>query len=225
MFSCSLAAAPCVAWSLLAIITTAHPRPVESPVLTHAPRPAVGTPHLTYFGGPVMTSVKVDVVVWSSWSYPSAVPLAGPRSISSFFRGVTASRYFDWLTEYNTPTQHIGRGSFDKIYTLHPPRSANGARVTSAQVDSVVSNAIASGALPRPSANRVYAMFFRSGQVIARPEGDSAHDFCAYHDTVSTMFGTAYLAVIPYEVSSRGCHPATNTFDNVTTVVSHELIE
>jgi hypothetical protein len=36
---------------------------------------------------------------------------------------------------------------------------------------------------------------------------------------------TAYYAVIPYELRNRGCLPVSTAFDNVTTVVSHELVE
>ena len=71
---------------------------------------ADAAPLLTYYGGHVLSHVKVDVVVWDSWSYGKTVPLTGTRSISSFFTGITASKYLDWLSEYDTPTQHIGRG-------------------------------------------------------------------------------------------------------------------
>jgi hypothetical protein len=36
---------------------------------------------------------------------------------------------------------------------------------------------------------------------------------------------SAYYAVMPYEVGNRGCRPATNSFDDVTTIASHELVE
>ena len=84
---------------------------------------------------------------------------------------------------------------------------------------------IESGRLPKPTTNRFYVIFFRSGQTIVTPDGDSATDFCAYHDTVAYASSTAYFAVIPYELRSRGCEPATKPFDDVTTIISHELIE
>jgi len=84
---------------------------------------------------------------------------------------------------------------------------------------------IAGGKLPKPSTNRFYAIFFRSGQTIVTPDGNSADDFCAYHDTVAYKSSSAYFAVVPYELRNRGCKPATKSFDNVTTIVSHELIE
>ena len=36
---------------------------------------------------------------------------------------------------------------------------------------------------------------------------------------------TAYFAVVPYELRNAGCKAAATSFDSVTTVVSHELVE
>ena len=155
----------------------------------------------------------------------NSVPLTGKRSISSFFTGVTASKYLDWLSEYDTPTQHIGRGTLEGVYTVHPPSSANGSTVSGAQIATALRGLIDAGQVPKPSTNRIYAIFFRSGQTIITPDGNSADDFCAYHDTMAYKSSAAYYAVVPYEVRNRGCSPATSSFDNVTTVVSHELVE
>jgi hypothetical protein len=221
-FAC-LAAAPMVGAS-------PAPKP-PAPVLTYATphtgstRGVVVGPHLTYYGGRVLAHIKVDVVVWSSWSYDTTVPLTGTRSITSFARGITASRYIDWLSEYDTPTQQIGRGTFDALYTVHPPASSNGTVVTDAQIKSVLSQAITTAKLPKPSADRVYVVFFRKGQVVSRPEGNSVNLFCAYHDTVTYPLHSVYYVAIPYELTNRGCRPAPTGFDSVTTVVSHELVE
>src|SRR5689334_23491647 len=94
------------------------------------PAHAVAAPQLSYYGGRVLSHVKVDVVVWGSWSYPSTVPLTGHRSVASFVGGVTNSSALDWLSEYNTPSQRIGRGTLDGIYTVRPAQSANGAVVS-----------------------------------------------------------------------------------------------
>jgi hypothetical protein len=172
-----------------------------------------------------MTSVKVDVVVWGSWSYTGSVPLSGSRSISGFFRGITASRYIDWLSEYDTRTQHIGRGALEGAYTVRPPSPDNGTWVTSTQIQHGLRALFDAGRLPRPNANRLYVVFFRSGQVIFKGQANSAHNFCAYHDTMSYGAQSTYLAVVPYELNNAGCRVATTSFDRVTTIVSHELVE
>ncbi len=190
-----------------------------------APASAATAPHLSYYGGRVLSHVKVDLVVWDRWSYSSTVPLTGKRSMSSFFRGITASKYIDWLSEYNTPTQRIGRGSLEGVYTVHPPSSANGTRVSDTQINGALRTLIDAGKIPKPSTDRVYAIFFRSGQTIVTPDGNSANNFCAYHDTTTYKSATAYYAVIPYEVTNRGCRTASTYFNSTTTIVSHELVE
>lgn len=190
-----------------------------------SPASAAATPHLSYYGGHVLSHVKVDLVVWDRWSYGRSVPLSGTRSMSSFFRGVTASKYLDWLSEYDTPTQHIGRGSLEGVYTLHPPSAANGSTVSGTQIESALHSLIDTGRLPKPSTDRVYAIFFRSGQTIVTPDGNSTNNFCAYHDTMTYKSSTAYYAVLPYEVTNRGCRMASTYFNSTTTIVSHELVE
>jgi hypothetical protein len=193
--------------------------------LTPARAGADPAPHLNYYGGRVLSHVKVDLVVWDRWAYTRSVPLKGNRSMSSFLSSITASKYLDWLSEYDTPTQHIGRGSLEGIYTVHPPSSANGNIVTDDQIAGALRTLIDAGKLPKPSTNRIYVVFFRSGQTIVTRDGNSAYNFCAYHDTMAYKASTAYYAVVPYEVGNRGCKAASTMFNSVTTVVSHELVE
>jgi hypothetical protein len=197
-------------------------------LLVLAPSAATAAPatHLDYYGGRVLAHVKVDVVVWDHWSYGRSVPLSGGRSIESFFSAITASPYIDWLDEYDTPSQHIGRGSVEGVYTVHPPAADNGATITGSQIEDGLRALINAQQLPKPSTTRLYAVFFPSRKTISTPGGDSVRDFCAYHDTMRwSSRSTAYYAVMPYEVGNRGCKVASSTFDNLTTVTSHELAE
>jgi len=187
-------------------------------------RAGVSDPHLDYYGGRVLGHVKVDVVVWDRWSYGRSAHLTGTRSIESFFKAITASPYVDWLDEYDTPTQHIGRGSVEGVYTVHPPAADNGATIGSNQIDDALRTSIAAGQLPKPSTTRLYAIFFPARKTISTPGGDSVSDFCAYHDTTTSGRSTVYYAVMPYEVGNRGCKMASTSFDSLTTVVSHELL-
>ena len=224
--ACCLATVACAAVTRFPSPAGAAPRPRRAfPVSVPARRTVTGTPELAYFGGRILSKVKVDVVVWSSWSYGRTVPITGPHSISSFFAGITASRYVDWLSEYDTPSQHIGRGTLDGVYTVHPPTGDNGSTVTGTQIAADLRTMIDGGQLPKPNANRLYVIFFRSGQTIATPDGNSAADFCAYHETMAYRSTTAYYAVIPYELRNQGCRPTAKSFDNVTTIASHELVE
>jgi hypothetical protein len=189
------------------------------------PAHASTAPQVSNYGGRVISHVKVDVVVWGSWSYGSTVPLTGHRSITSFAGAIPASPYIDWLREYNTSTQSIGRGGLDGVFTVLPASTANGTIVSNTQIQSAMTQLIGAGRLPKPSADRLYVIFFRKGQTITRPEGDSKHEFCAYHDTRAYPLHAINYAVIPYEIGNAGCHAASTSFDSVTTITSHELVE
>src|SRR5262249_10357507 len=109
--------------------------------------------HLTYCGGPVISNVKVFTIFWgSSVNYAS--------QLNSFYTGVTNSPYFDWLNEYNTTSQSIGRGSFAGSYNY--TTGATGT-VTDAQVQSAIKNLISTGKIPAPDANTYYAVHFAPG--------------------------------------------------------------
>jgi hypothetical protein len=186
---------------------------------------ALLAPQLEYYGGRVLSHVEIDLVVWGRWTYGSTVPLTGARSVTSFFGGIAKSKYLDWLREYDTPTQTIGRGVFDAGFTIHPSATNDGAVITDTQIKAELAAQIHAGRLPRPNANRLYVLFFRSGQVIATPHGDSQHGFCAYHGTMPYPSHSVAYAVVPYELDNRGCRVASRYFDRVTTIASHELIE
>jgi hypothetical protein len=221
---CIIAGVSCLV--TLSPIAAAGAPPASTLRITNAAHPhALGTPHLDYYGGHVLHHVKVSIVVWGSWTYDSSVPLTGTHSISSFYAGITASKHIDWLSEYDTPTQHIKRGTLDGVYTVQPPAAADGPRISDTQIASALRTMIDTGQLPKPSTNRLYVIFFRSGQTITTVDGDSARNFCAFHDTTAYKRSTAYFAVMPYEVGSRGCQPTSTSFDNVTTIASHELVE
>ncbi|KAJ3307828.1 hypothetical protein HDV04_002456, partial [Boothiomyces sp. JEL0838] len=64
------------------------------------------TATLKYYGGPVIANVDVRPIYYggSSVNYKS--------NLNAFYAGVVNSAHYDWLSEYNTPTQKIGRGTF-----------------------------------------------------------------------------------------------------------------
>ena len=133
-----------------------------------AQRRAFTSAQLDYYGGHVLSRVKVDLVVWDTWSYTKSVPLTGARSIASFLGGITTSPYLDWLSEYDTPTQHIKRGALERVYTVHPPAAANGTTVSDTAIADGLRAMITDGRLPRPSTNRLYV-------VMLPPRADGVH--------------------------------------------------
>jgi hypothetical protein len=76
---------------------------------------------ITYHGGPVLSNVKVVLVEWNTNDGISVVDsdTNNPaRTLASFYADVTNSAYLDWLAQYSTPAQCIGRGTFAGSYTI-----------------------------------------------------------------------------------------------------------
>jgi hypothetical protein len=173
--------------------------------------------HLNYNGGPVLSSVKVVAVYWGSG-------VALQSHLNSFYAGITNSAYFDWLSEYDTPTQHIGRGSFAGAKVITP--STKSKSLTDAQIQKEISKQITAGHLPKNDANTVYMVHFPPGISISMGGASSCVQFCAYHGTFTKSARMVFYGVIPDQGGScaGGCGPSPVS-DGTTDVASHELIE
>jgi hypothetical protein len=183
-------------------------------------------PHLSYWGGRELRNARVVIVVWGGGIYQSQVTAtAAPNSIS-FFSGIERSSYVDWLREYNTSLDPIGRGSVVGRYTIAPSARNNGAHVDDvANIRPELAAQIRAHHLPAPDANTVYALYFRRGQVITQGGTDSTRGFCAYHSTVrwSSSTNVRYMA-LPASASGTHCGPYPG-FGNLSIAASHELLE
>ena len=65
--------------------------------ISERPRVAAASAHLTYYGGKVISNVKVVVVDWGPNTNSTV-----KSGIGGFYGAVTNSSYFDWLSEYDT---------------------------------------------------------------------------------------------------------------------------
>src|SRR5947209_4416523 len=94
------------------------------------PGPAVKPPHLVYYGGKVISNVKVVAVFWGPNVDPQVM-----RDIGAFYADLVAGPMFGWLSEYDTTVktidgrpgtgQHIGQGRFVKAVTIAPKARGN----------------------------------------------------------------------------------------------------
>ncbi len=171
--------------------------------------------HLTYYGGPVLSSVKVYTVFWGS----SATTYQA--QLDQFFTTITNSAYFDWLSEYDTSTQNIGRGSYGGTFV--DTSAPAGSTIDDSQIQSELASLISSGKVPPNDANNLYFFFFPPGVTITMGGSSSCSAFCGYHGTMVQGGSNAYYAVIPDQAC---CVTGGLTqFDVTTEVSSHELIE
>ena len=203
---------------------------------------APASAHLTYYGGRVLSNIRVVQVVYGSGTYLPQTTGNTTPTVSSFYNGVTNSPYFDWLTEYNTnltgqnprTNQVIGRGSLGGRFTITPSAANNAAVIQDSNIQAELQAQIAANHLPQPvldsagNTNTLYAIFFRHGQSICMGGTCSlvSGGFCAYHGTIVAGGGLPelYYSVHPDLTGQAGCGNGTD-FQNTTSVASHEMIE
>jgi hypothetical protein len=192
-------------------------------------------PHLTYYGGHVISNVQVIQVLYGAGTYEPEVQNTAAPSIASFYGGVTNSTYYDWLSEYNTSInaangqpgtgQSIGRGGFVRQIQITPSAANSGTTVDDTNIQAELKAQVAAGNLPAPSADTLYAIYFPAGVTITQGGSASGVQFCAYHGTTSSP--EMYYSVLP-DFSTGGmpygCGSGSE-FQNVTSVSSHELVE
>jgi hypothetical protein len=172
---------------------------------------------LTYFGGPVVSSVDVIPVYWNS-------SVQNQSGISAFYAAVVTGTVMSFLSQYNTPSQTIGNG------TRGTPLVDNqmSTSVTDAQIQSYLTAAFNSGKLPKPNNNTYYPIHFPSGvHITASDGGQSCVQFCAYHSTGTFNGQDFYYGVLP-DLSQSGCNGGcggSTVLNNTTSVSSHEFCE
>jgi hypothetical protein len=223
---------------------TLHGQPWRDPN-ERTPFTAPAGAHLTYFGGRVVSNIRVVQVLYGNGSYLSQVSSTASPSMATFYQGVTNSAYVDWLTEYNTNTQSgtrtnqvIGRGSFAQQVTISPSATNNGATIDDSNIQAELTAQIQAGHLPAPTHdaagnnNTYYAIFFPHGKTITQGGSSScvAGGFCAYHGTIANVsgFGEVYYGVHPDMQAGSGCETGCGggaPFANYTSVASHEMTE
>ena len=144
------------------------------------------TAHLSYLGGPVISTISVVQVLYGSGlattlTWASQVKNATPSpSVASFYGELTNSPYVDWMSEYNTlgspqgiagTNQTIARGGFFAQVSITPsaandPFAVSPASIDDGQIQDELTAQIAAGNIPAPKrdANNnirtLYAIYF-----------------------------------------------------------------
>jgi hypothetical protein len=204
--------------------------------------PSCSSPKLSYFGGPVVSNVQVVPVLWGNYVNSQIT-----ANISQFYSDVTASNWYDMLSEYATPggtsgtNQSIGRGTAVSAITINPSKCASSSKCTLSDTDlqNELNAQIQNGYLPplqqdsTGNTNTVYMVHFPANVTVTGPSGmgTSCVQFCAYHNTAK--FGSAQIA-LPYGVimdtftsaCSTGCGSTGATaLESETSTAAHELAE
>ncbi|HLW54658.1 MAG TPA: hypothetical protein VKW06_17610 [Candidatus Angelobacter sp.] len=216
-------------------------RDAHGPIGQAAPAGA----HLSYFGGPIITSTHVVQVLYGSGSYNAQVAGNSTPSMGNFFSDIlgSSSGYITLLTQYNTnisggTNQVMGNGTFDGLFQIVPSAANNGSTIDDSNIQAELLAQINAGHLPAPvldaagNVNTLYMIYFPPGKTITQGGSSScvAGGFCAYHGTTSSTLNSKNLlyGVLPDMQAGSGCSSGCGTssvFGNYTSVTSHELTE
>jgi MYXO-CTERM domain-containing protein len=203
--------------------------------------------NLKYFGGPVLSNVKVIAVFWDGTVSPEIV-----TGIPDFYRVLTNSEWMQVLAEYSTTVpveagsqagkagtdQVIGRGTFAGSYTLPSLSKAYsacagadaGVCITSEDIPVELDWQVSQGHLPAPDSNTLYMLHLPASVTVTDPtngNGVSCRDYCSYHDSSTIGTQTYVFAVLP-DYGANGCETGCGQgtpFQNTCSGASHEVAE
>jgi hypothetical protein len=179
---------------------------------------------LLYYGGPVISHVKVFVGIWNDRVNPEV-----KTKITDFYAAYVNSTHMDWLNEYRTNVKAVdGRAGTDQVIErgtvlgekLMTP-SITAKRITDTQIQQEIEKQIDAGNFPRPDNDTLYMLHFSKDMQISIEGMTSCFSFGGYHNNFkSAKYGDIAYGVMP-ECSGLG----GSGFSSITFVASHELIE
>ena len=192
----------------------------SGPSTPEYPAPHTPLPLLVDTGGPILTSPQIVTVTFQGED-PSF-----QESLEAFGAAITASGWWSAVaTEYG-----IGKGSAVAAHLdLTPqPTYTDSTQGAASTIALLVQQSVASGALPAPTPETLYVIYFPTGvSFTIDGMGQSCTEIGGYHlSTQVTPPGGAMLTV-PYAVIPRCPDPATNavSVSHTTVAASHEIIE
>lgn len=166
-----------------------------------------------YYGGPVLSRVKVHIVYWGN-----GVSAGLKSQLNNFYSSIVDSTYMDQLAEYSTPSQKIGRGSLGETIVIQPKNRSHS--LSQAAMEQELEWQVSSGALPKPDADSLYMIHFPDGYSIDISFGTSCQSWYADHEVYrSAKVGDIFYAMFP--CGSAG----TDAVSQLTEAASHELAE
>src|ERR1700674_5794418 len=123
-------------------------------------------PHLTYRGGPLLSSVEIFTVFWGTpWTTAPLTTMA--QNLNKFFQFIVTSPLIDQLSEYNVPAFPIKHGSFKGTATITTP--ALGASVTDNGIQHMLKQEISTNpAFPKPDPNLLYFVYLPPGVTVVQ---------------------------------------------------------
>ncbi|KAJ3398443.1 hypothetical protein CcCBS67573_g03366 [Chytriomyces confervae] len=177
---------------------------------------AAGVP---YHNGPVVSNIEITAIFYGRVPYQTTV--------TDYYAQITDSVYMDWLTEFNTPSQRIGRG---RLVTSFNETTNIKTRLTdSTDVHDYLISLIKAGKIT-PNNNSYFAIHFQQGINIdycyvvngQNQCGSTCSEYGAWHSFIDLSKYGISVPGVPYLY--YGVMPDCGSgFDAVA--ASHEVIE
>jgi len=176
---------------------------------------------IEYFGGPVISTVHVEVVIWGSKVASGTVKNIGP-----FLKSLSNSTFTDLLGQYATDLkgvnghagtdQQIKRGSLLGQVQIAPKNTST--KLSDAAIQAEIVHQITIGKLPRRGPNILYMVFFPPNITITIDGSTSCSDFGAYHEASpgNPAKSNFFYGVMP---------DCGDGFASLTYATSHEFAE
>ncbi|MGZ6081600.1 MAG: hypothetical protein ACXWK4_12355 [Myxococcaceae bacterium] len=144
---------------------------------------------VVYRDGGVLSQAEVFVVFWGD-----DVPAEVRETTTATYRTLSEVNDFDWIDEYDTPTQHISRSRFVGSAVIEPTDA--GAELSNQDISAELARQIDAGVLPGLGDNAYYPVYLPSGVSVRLGQARSCVEWLAYHSAfVSEDLGT--YAVFP----------------------------
>ncbi|KAJ3317377.1 hypothetical protein HDV06_001667 [Boothiomyces sp. JEL0866] len=180
---------------------------IATPFTKHFAQPAG---NLVNKGGPVVSNIQVTPIFYGDYKYP--------HEMEQFYEEVVDSSYMDWLKEYNTNTQKIGRGKGFKGVYLKKTK----ATMTVKEIEELFEWLIEKN-LIQPNPNSYYPIHLEKDVLIQDPKQKMCVDYCAYHSDYITKKNFVILyGILP--ICDSGCGEKSE-LENLMVTSSHELVE
>ena len=217
-------AALAAALGLAAAAQAAPGRPayhLYQPQVTKTSAAAAGAATMLYYGGPVISNVKVVAVIWGN-----GVAKTTTSQVAGFFQAISNSNYVDQLAQYSThltgvnghpgTNQTIGRGGLTGKFRIKPVNRSKS--LTDADVQTELKNQITAGHLPAADLNTLYMIYFAPDITITLDGMTSCQSFGAYHEATSST-------VSPNNIFYGVMPDCGGGFASITVASSHEFAE
>ncbi|GIL17090.1 MAG: hypothetical protein BroJett040_08410 [Oligoflexia bacterium] len=181
---------------------------------------------LLYYGGPIISQVKVVSVNWNSNVHPTI-----QAEMPQFYTDYVNSNQMEWINEYKTDikaingregtNQRFSKGSLIGVVTLNPKNKS--LKLTDEDVAAELKHQVDQSALPRPDNDTLYMIHFPKDIKITIEGMGSCTSFGGYHYAkTDQQYGNFFYSVLPdcsYSSSSE------DRLSTMTEVASHELME